>query len=62
MARTADEEMRLAYGGLSEKNCVDCLYHEKNRCLLTNQKKKCSDYGIACKRFEPSGRYKFVVR
>lgn len=62
MARKADEEMRLAYGRLDGKECRDCLHYEKNRCALTNQKRKCSDYGIACQKFESSGRYKFVVR
>lgn len=62
MVRTADEEMRLAYGRLDRKNCTDCIHHENQYCNLTNRKKKCSYYGTACRKFEPSGKYRFVVR
>jgi hypothetical protein len=59
---TADEEMRMAYGELKDSDCQDCVHIQGNYCDLTTMRRKCSGYGSACKRFEQSGKYKFVVK
>jgi len=59
---TADEEMCMAYGAAPDSKCIDCTRREGGYCVLTNKRRKCSDYGQACKKFIDSNRYKFVVK
>jgi len=58
---TADEEMRRAYGTFPDGECRNCARRDNGYCGLTNKRRKCSEYGMACKKFIKSDRYKFVV-
>lgn len=65
----ADEEMRRAYGEDRDHECRDCGNRgskgaavSESCCVLTNCRRKCSDYGFACAKYKDSGKYRFVVK
>ena len=58
----ADDEMRAVYGMNKDQNCIDCGNRNGAYCVLTTMRRKCSDYGFACKRFIKSSKHKFIVK
>jgi hypothetical protein len=47
----ANEEMCRCYGTNSDVLCRMCQHWLKEKCDLTNGKKRCPPWGIACKKF-----------